>query len=542
MPLLLLLACTAREPAAPADPGGAPEGAPARADPDGPDPSGDPALDALGAAGACEGAPLRVTRYALEGGGALLDVTCAEYAYQSSDQIWLETAAGLVPAEDYGGVGALALVGLPGFDPATRILSNLEKARGPGDCGTWTRRQLRGQRFVTLERRERSCDAPPVEESDPGAWPLVHPIEASGPLRMVELLEPEGYQSDLNESLHGCPPVMLTQFRPYEEEELGLIDAFDLLAGRRLRIDTGPERGVETVALSSEGAVLLAGVSFLSMADQEAGRMRGLSGWDVASGARLWELDGQTFFGASGVAPRRDGWFAVYFHDRAPLLIEGRSGATRALEDPEGYMAAAQIPPQGPLAWQHIDLDPARGRFASVGADHRSVALRALSSGEVLERIQLDAPVEALAYSPDGARLGVLTRADGGVRVGLYDPETGASEGTMEGPAPLEDDSGAIAGRLLLRGEVVAALVGTRAYAWRGGALETADLEGYTYELGGISEAGVIALVTAEGPALWAGGAPVLYGINGPGPWCMDDTGDLWVAHEDVFAHWTPGG
>lgn len=108
-------------------------------------------------------------------GGTVVAVVCDVFAYQSSYELLGWDGHGLLAldVEQWrdGIVHSPMLLGYPGLDSEGRM-DNLEKARGSGDCGTWSRWVLEdGLRL--LEARVRGCDdsSPHVE---PQQWPLVY--------------------------------------------------------------------------------------------------------------------------------------------------------------------------------------------------------------------------------------------------------------------------------------------------------------------------------------------------------------------------------
>jgi hypothetical protein len=131
------------------------------------------------ALGACRedaiAAPESVTERPI-GGLRLLEVTCAMWAYQASFEVWRLDGDVLAPLTVRG--APLRSAGLPEFDEATRRISWLSKARGPGDCGEFTIIEIRDAAAFLVEKRARDCDAPPPEHDDLWSaphWPLVEP-------------------------------------------------------------------------------------------------------------------------------------------------------------------------------------------------------------------------------------------------------------------------------------------------------------------------------------------------------------------------------
>jgi hypothetical protein len=128
-----------------------------------------PSAESMLAAGACktDGTVAAVRSIALADGRALLEVTCAMFAYQGTYEYWWP--APLKPVA--GPAGAFALLGVPTVDPMTGVLTWLEKDRGPGDCGNWYRYALEGDEFVQKEHRQRACDAA-GDAGPPETWPI----------------------------------------------------------------------------------------------------------------------------------------------------------------------------------------------------------------------------------------------------------------------------------------------------------------------------------------------------------------------------------
>ncbi|MFT5680596.1 MAG: hypothetical protein ACI8RZ_001502 [Myxococcota bacterium] len=122
-------------------------------------------------AGSCpdEDAPTAVRSHAFSG-GTVLEVDCRFFAYQGSFEYWLIRHGGQP-------VKLLADVGMSRFEPETLELINFQKARGPGDCGSWFKYRIEEDALVTLEHRYQGCDdVPPVDPEgdlpDPALWPL----------------------------------------------------------------------------------------------------------------------------------------------------------------------------------------------------------------------------------------------------------------------------------------------------------------------------------------------------------------------------------
>lgn len=125
-----------------------------------------PAEPATAPEGACtEGEPLAVTSTPQDDGSQLIFVECERYAYQSSFDIWVRQADG-------NETRAAQVLGYPSVREDGAVV-NFERARGPGDCGTWKLWRYRDGALVLEETRERDCSDEAPEELDPSTWPLV---------------------------------------------------------------------------------------------------------------------------------------------------------------------------------------------------------------------------------------------------------------------------------------------------------------------------------------------------------------------------------
>ena len=98
----------------------------------------------------------------------MLQVQCAMFAYQGKTAFaWVESGQ---PVRDQDGE-ILHLIGLPELAP-DGTLTNVERARGAGGCGSYVRYALEGERFILQEHRSRKCDAD-ADAPPPEQWPLV---------------------------------------------------------------------------------------------------------------------------------------------------------------------------------------------------------------------------------------------------------------------------------------------------------------------------------------------------------------------------------
>ena len=91
---------------------------------------------------------------------------CAFYAYQGEYEVWITNGANTTHA--------LSLVGFPVV--SGRTVRNIQKYRGPGDCGIYQVWDITSDGLSLRETRERSCDAPHLGDDDdimPDTWPLV---------------------------------------------------------------------------------------------------------------------------------------------------------------------------------------------------------------------------------------------------------------------------------------------------------------------------------------------------------------------------------
>lgn len=106
-------------------------------------------------------------------------VLCEAFAYQSTWELLAWDGGQLVglDVEQWrdGSTGYSPLVlGYPYLDDDGALV-NLEKARGPGDCGLWQRWFVGSPTMLGLaEAREKACDDG-AEYVEPDQWPVVHP-------------------------------------------------------------------------------------------------------------------------------------------------------------------------------------------------------------------------------------------------------------------------------------------------------------------------------------------------------------------------------
>jgi len=137
-------------------------------------------LDTLLAVGACaksENNPdfvRTVKELATSDGRPVYEVSCEMFAYQGTYDYFLgppESAKQL----------SVDVLGLPEWDAVNDRLHWFEKARGPGDCGTYHEYQLRGDVLKLDVLRERAC-SDSVDENDdiPSAkdWNITGPATA----------------------------------------------------------------------------------------------------------------------------------------------------------------------------------------------------------------------------------------------------------------------------------------------------------------------------------------------------------------------------
>ena len=122
------------------------------------------------AANACGGngphADLGIDRSSRDSGPDVAVVTCEFYAYQGDYEVWLLPDSG-------DPVMALSATGMGSYDASTDTFTNFNKARGVGDCGTFTRYSIQEAGLTLTEERSRECSDTLPEDTDPSNWPLV---------------------------------------------------------------------------------------------------------------------------------------------------------------------------------------------------------------------------------------------------------------------------------------------------------------------------------------------------------------------------------
>ena len=127
----------------------------------------------LMAAGACADAgvstPNAVSPQKLADGQDGLFVVCDRFAYQASFEYW--AASPLAPLKTKAGA-TLGGLGEP-MMAADGTVEWLEKARGPGDCGTLHTYVPSGDAWYLKTKRTRECDAATGDPAKPKTWPLV---------------------------------------------------------------------------------------------------------------------------------------------------------------------------------------------------------------------------------------------------------------------------------------------------------------------------------------------------------------------------------
>jgi len=109
-------------------------------------------------------------------------VSCSFGAYQGVEMLYLVDAArrkvGPLPLLTYRDPGSgvpkrvreTAILGAASFSPRTGELTVLDKFRGLGDCGIFSRFRLVGNTFRTIEVRAKlACNGKPP--FDPARWP-----------------------------------------------------------------------------------------------------------------------------------------------------------------------------------------------------------------------------------------------------------------------------------------------------------------------------------------------------------------------------------
>jgi hypothetical protein len=127
--------------------------------------------------------------YNLGNGRRLAEVACASGAYQGSQEYYLiggNDPSHLVhaislPTYEAAGLDGKTLVrkdedeitGIPEFDAVNKVLTILNRYRGPGDCGSYAVYSFKSDRAVLKEFRAKvECDGTGAEH--PEKWPLHH--------------------------------------------------------------------------------------------------------------------------------------------------------------------------------------------------------------------------------------------------------------------------------------------------------------------------------------------------------------------------------
>jgi hypothetical protein len=111
-------------------------------------------------------------------GGDLLLITCDTFAYQATYDLrfWDGTDIQAVQVQQWidGSVeDDSVLLGSPYMDDDGH-LANLEKARGPGDCGVFSTWTVSSAEVLLLEVHSKECDDSTMDDIDPTAWPTVY--------------------------------------------------------------------------------------------------------------------------------------------------------------------------------------------------------------------------------------------------------------------------------------------------------------------------------------------------------------------------------
>ncbi len=109
----------------------------------------------------------------------VVSVLCETFAYQSTWELngWDGAALAAIGVEQWRGGEVVDDPIVLGFPEATGglIVENLERARGPGDCGTlhrWFTDESRG--VVINEVREQECSDDAGDYAEPSEWPVVY--------------------------------------------------------------------------------------------------------------------------------------------------------------------------------------------------------------------------------------------------------------------------------------------------------------------------------------------------------------------------------
>ena len=105
---------------------------------------------------------------------------CWSAAYNFGAKVYVEAAGEFFVqyfanygGEDLGWVGSPHLVNYS-YDPATKTLSDFNKSRGPGDCGSAGTWRWNGYLFRMEEFRYKDCDDGPVDENAEIEFPIVY--------------------------------------------------------------------------------------------------------------------------------------------------------------------------------------------------------------------------------------------------------------------------------------------------------------------------------------------------------------------------------
>lgn len=109
------------------------------------------------------------TRHARASGHDLVLLPCERFAYQVQYDVFLHKHG-----EPSHKVGSFTGLGSVSDDRST--FTNINKARGLGDCGTWEKYSVSDTALTLVERREQLCSEGSPSQMDPAAWPL-----ATGP-------------------------------------------------------------------------------------------------------------------------------------------------------------------------------------------------------------------------------------------------------------------------------------------------------------------------------------------------------------------------
>ncbi len=109
----------------------------------------------------------------------LLEIPCWQAAYQAGSILMAyapnapeEARLLRFPVPEGEGFTEKPSLTLPDYDPVTRQITSLHRARGPGDCGTAGRWQWTGEAFALESYWDKpDCDAEPFDPFNaPEAW------------------------------------------------------------------------------------------------------------------------------------------------------------------------------------------------------------------------------------------------------------------------------------------------------------------------------------------------------------------------------------